>query len=396
MRFLIDQLAGAWKHRPEDIANIGAQARDLVAQAFEDVEPGSLRDYHAHLVGLGAGGTGAQVNPTLLSWKNPLHRIKGLVYLSGMGVEDEDQADTQYVQRLLSLIRNAEGIGTMGLLAFDWHYTPDGRINVAKSEFYTPNDWVLDLAEQHPDAFFPIVSVHPYREDALEEIDRCAARGAKIMKWLPNGQGMKGDEARIEAYYERLIRHGMTLLTHVGEEKAVEAEEDQKLGNPLLFRKPLDMGLKVIMAHAASLGTNADIDGDGREVDNVDLMLRLFDEPAYENLLFADISATLQFNRLPGPMLKLLERPDIHHRLINGTDYPLPAINIVIRTRDLVKHDLIDASERKALAELYDYNVLLFDYVLKRRLRHPRTGQKFPPSVFVEHPALPVRGTGSP
>lgn len=394
MRSLIDLVAGAWKHQPEDIGNISTAAADLIAQAFEGIAPGTLRDYHAHLVGLGAGGTGAQVHPSLLSWKHPIHRIKGLVYMSGGGIDDESRADQQYVDRLLSMIQSGDGcntMGAMGLLAFDWHYTPAGDVNVDKSEFYTPNAWVLDLANRHPDAFFPIVSVHPYREDALDEIDRCAAQGAKIMKWLPNGQGMKGDEARLEAYYQRLKDHGMALLTHVGEEQAVEAEEDQALGNPLLFRKPLDMGVKVIMAHAASLGTNADIEGDGRQLDNVDLMLRLFDDPNYDDLLFADISATLQFNRLPGPMLKLLERPDLHHRLINGTDYPLPAINVVVRIRDLVRHGLIDAQERKALAEIYHYNALLFDFVVKRRIRHPRTGQRFPVSLFVEHPSLPVR-----
>ncbi len=363
----------------------------MIAEAFADIASGAFRDYHAHLVGLGTGGTGAAVNPELLSWRHPIQRIKCLVYLSGSGVADESQADQQYVERLLKLIRNSPNPGPMGLLAFDWHYNPDGTINVAKSEFYTPNDWTLGLGQAYPDAFFPIVSVHPYREDALEEVDRCAAAGAKIMKWLPNGQGMKADEARLDSYYQRLKDHGMALLTHVGEELAVEAGEDQALGNPLLFRKPLDMGVKVIMAHIASLGTNADIEGDGGQVENVDLMLRLFDDPAYEDLLFADISATLQSNRLPGPMLKILERPDLHHRLINGTDYPLPAINVVVSTRALVRHELIEAAERKALVEIYHYNPLLFDYVVKRRIRHPKTGQRFPPSMFVENPHLPVR-----
>ena len=32
----------------------------------------------------------------------------------------------------------------------------------------------------------------------------------------------------------------LVLLSHGGEEKAVEAEEDQKLGNPLLLRRALD------------------------------------------------------------------------------------------------------------------------------------------------------------
>ena len=45
----------------------------------------------------------------------------------------------------------------------------------------------------------------------------------------------------------------LILLSHGGEEKAVEADEDQKLGNPLLLRRALDHGVKVIVAHCAGL-----------------------------------------------------------------------------------------------------------------------------------------------
>ena len=89
-----------------------------------------------------------------------------------------------------------------------------------------------------------------------------------------------------------------------------------------------------------------------------------------------------QVNRLPGPLLELLRRPDLHHRLINGSDYPLPAINIVVQTRALVRHGLLTADEREALNEIYDYNPLLFDYAVKRTIRDPESGRRFPASVF--------------
>ena len=50
-------------------------------------------------------------------------------------------------------------------------------------------------------------------------------------------------------------KYRMILLSHTGEEQAVEAEENQRLGNPLLLRRPLELGIRVIMAHSASLGT---------------------------------------------------------------------------------------------------------------------------------------------
>ncbi|HVO91989.1 MAG TPA: hypothetical protein VMT22_04075 [Terriglobales bacterium] len=112
------------------------------------------------------------------------------------------------------------------------------------------------------------------------------------------------------------------------------------------------------------------------------------DEPKYRGLLFGEISAMTQFNRMPAPLATLLTRQDLHPRLVNGSDYPLPAINSVIWTRSLARDSFITDDERQALNEIYDYNPLLFDFVLKRTLRHPKTGQKMSASVFMENPGL--------
>ncbi len=44
---------------------------------------------------------------------------------------------------------------------------------------------------------------------------------------------------------------------------------------------------------------------------------------------------------------------------VNGSDYPLPAVNLLIRTRPLVKQGYINADEAESLKEIYDYNPLL-------------------------------------
>ena len=187
----------------------------------------------------------------------------------------------------------------------------------------------------------------------------------------------------------KVKRNKMVIHTHVGEEKAVDAEEDQKYGNPLLFRRALDRGVKVIMAHAASLGTGIDLDdSDKKEISNFDLFLRLMDEKKYQGLLFGEISGITQVNRLPVPLATMIEREDLHSRLVNGSDYPVPAINVVIWTSRLVSEGFITAEERQLLNQIYDVNPLLFDFVLKRTLRHPKTGSQFSPEVFLKHPDL--------
>lgn len=386
---LIKQIGGSSKYEPEEMDDrLSLSARALLNEALEGVDPGTLVDHHAHVVGVGVGGTGAWVNEKLLTWRHPVHRLKTSAYLSGAKIKDMDDADHQYVQRLVRLARHFPRGIKVQLLAFDHHYRRDGSINYEKSEFYVPNEYVFQLAETYPDIFVPAISVHPYRADALAELDKWAAQGMRFVKWVPNAQGINASDPELQHYYERMIEHDMILLTHVGEEQAVEAEEDQALGNPLLFRKPLDMGLKVVMAHCASLGMDEDLDNPGQFLSSFELFIRLMDNPAYEDNLFGELSAMTQFNRLPEPIIELMKRTDLHHRLINGSDYPLPAINVVIRTSDLQKYGMLTAAERQFLNEIYDYNPLLFDFVLKRTIRVPGTDIGFPSSVFGSHPAL--------
>jgi len=387
---LLHHLGGASSRRPEELSQgLSTPAADLMKRAFDDVDPRRLVDYHTHVVGVGAGGTGNLVNPAMRSRRRPLKYLKFLVYLSAAGIKDLENADREFVLRLADQARHIADHGKYRLLAFDKHYTADGTVNAEKTEFYTANEHVFNLAAEFPDLFLPTMSVHPYRADALEELARWAGRGVKVVKWLPNAMGIDPSDPRCDPFYRSMRELGVVLLSHAGEEKAVEAEEDQRLGNPLHLRRPLDHGVKVIAAHCAGLGENPDLDHpDRRLVPNFHLFMRLMEQKRYEGLLFGDISAMTQRNRLGVPLTTILERTDLHARLVNGSDYPLPAINIVISTGALARAGYITRAERTGLNEIYDYNPLLFDFVLKRTLRVPGAGQRLPASVFMANPAL--------
>jgi len=364
---------------------------DLIKRAFEDIDPARLIDHHVHVAGLGIGGTKTFVNAKMRTWKHPFHRLKFKVYMSSAGVDDESQADSQVIDRLARLVGHIRGHGKHRLLAFDKHYRRDGSVNLEKTEFYVPNEYVFKVAEQHPDKFVPNISVNPYRPDAIAELEKWAKRGARIVKWLPNAMGINPSDPQCDPFYQKMKELDLILLSHGGEEKAVEAEEDQKLGNPLLLRRALDHGVKVIVAHCAGLGTNEDLESkDRQQRDNFDLFLRLMDEKRYEGLVFGEISAMTQFNRIGKPLQTVLNREDLHERLVNGSDYPLPAVNILIRTRPLVKHGHLTRSEGECLREIYDYNPLLFDFVLKRTLKRPGTSKILPAALFMTNPALSV------
>jgi predicted TIM-barrel fold metal-dependent hydrolase len=387
---LLKHVGGAFTHRPEELQDrLSAKAADLVKWAFADVEPARLVDYHTHIAGIGTDETNNHAHPKMRTWRHPFHRIKFAVYLSAAGVEDMAHADAEFAARLVRLIAHIEGHGKYRLLAFDKNYNRAGTVNLAKTEFYVPNEYVFALAAAHPDLFEPVISVNPYRPDALAELTKWAGRGGRVVKWLPNAMGIDPADEKCDPFYRRMKELNLVLLSHGGEEKAVEAEEDQRLGNPLLLRRALAHGVKTIVAHCAGLGYNEDLDDPARKrTHNFDLFLRLMDDKRYDGLVFGDISAMTQFNRIGAPLKTVIERTDLHARLVNGSDYPLPAINILIRTKPLLQAGYINAEERAHLREIYGFNPLLFDFVLKRCLRLPGTNKRLPAQMFLANPAL--------
>jgi predicted TIM-barrel fold metal-dependent hydrolase len=389
---LLHYIGGAFTRKPQELRDgLSLTASDLMKRAFDDIDPDRLIDHHTHIAGTGTSETGAFVNPKMRTWAHPFHHLKFKVYLSAAGVDEVKDADAQLSQRLINLIRHISDHGKHRLLAFDKNYRPDGSVNLEKTEFYVPNEYVFSLAEQYPDLFVPNISVNPYRPDALLELDKWAQRGARIVKWLPNAMGIDPADRQCDPFYQKMRELDLILLSHGGEEKAVQAEEDQKLGNPLLLRRALDHGVRVIVAHCAGLGQNEDLDSrDKQRRPNFALFMRLMEDKKYEGLVFGEISAMTQFNRCGNPLTTIIEREDLHERLVNGSDYPLPAVNILIRTRTLVKKGYITAAERQGLNEIYDYNPLLFDFVLKRTIKLPETRKRLPASLFMTNAALGV------
>jgi predicted TIM-barrel fold metal-dependent hydrolase len=388
---LADLVGGASSGDPATMSStLSPAARQLLERAYADVEPRKLLDYHVHLLGMGEGGSGCYVNERMLSWAHPMQRARFLVYRSAARITDEQRAESQYLERLDALARPHGG--RLLLLAFDERHDAEGREERAKTEFHVPDDYAMAVAARDPGRFVAACSIHPRRPDAIARLERCAARGVRIVKWLPNAMGIDPADERNRPFYERMRSLDMILLSHGGKEAAVYADESQQLGNPSRLRVPLDVGVKVIVAHFASLGEDADLEDPARRSKpSWQVLLDMMEEPRWRKLLFADISAATQANRTPEPLATLLRREDLHTRLVNGSDYPLPAVNILIRTSSLVAQGFITADERAALNEIYKFNPLVFDYALKRALRvRDAEGRehRFSPRIFEQHPEL--------
>ena len=144
----------------------------------------------------------------------------------------------------------------------------------------------------------------------------------------------------------------------------------------------------MIVAHCASLGFNPDLDAAAAApwVDNFELFLRLMNEPQWDGLLYGDLSAITQVNRVGKPLRHVLERPELHRRMINGSDYPLPAINVLMQTGAIVSAGFLTEDERRALNEIDQHNPLLFDFVTKRTVH--LGDKRLADDVFMIRPEL--------
>lgn len=269
-------------------------------------------DCHVHLAAFADAHNGCAISPRMLN--SPLFRF--LIWKHGLSTEQASQSNRKYVDDLLVELRLSQHIRQVVLLGMDGVYDANGTLDEEKTDFLVGNDYVLKLAGAYPNEFLPGVSINPQRRDAIAELERCVAAGAVLVKVLPNAQGFDPGDRRYAPFYRTLARLRLPLLSHVGYEFSLIGR-DQTAGDPNKLRAPLDEGVTVIAAHGCSNGL-------------------VFSEPYYRTLLelarqypnfFADVSALTLPNRF-GMLLRLRGHPEMHDRLLFGTDYPLSVFHL--------------------------------------------------------------------
>lgn len=272
----------------------------------------TLIDCHVHLAALPDGDNGCYISAKLL--KSPLFRF--LLWKHQLSPDKPREANQKYLDDLLSELRASRHVQQAVLLGMDGVYDPNGRLNQAQTDFLISNDYVLKTARAYPNEFLAGVSINPQRRDAVEEVHRCADAGATLVKVLPNAQQFNPADLRYKAFYRALAEQKLPFLSHVGYEFSLIGK-DQSVGDPERLRVALDEGTTVIAAHACSYG----------------LMFYEKFFPTFQDLatryphFYADISALTVPNRMR-MLLHLRHYPEIHDRLLFGTDYPLSVFHI--------------------------------------------------------------------
>jgi mannonate dehydratase len=383
--------AFAWMHtRPAHAAPWATECRnglstalqDFAAQRLAGLDPQALWDAHAHLLGNGDSGSGTQLHPSLTQGFNPIERARHRVILDAACVPaDATSVDEAYLARWRQLAQDFPPGARWLLFAFEQAHDNAGQPDPQRSTVHVPDAHAQRVARRWPQTFEWVASIHPYREDAVQRLKAAATGGARAIKWLPGAMNIDLRDPRCTAFYETLVALGMPLIVHCGEEKAVPGARRHDLGNPLHVRVPLARGVRVIVAHCASLGVAVDTETSGApEVPAFDLFARLMGEQVHEQRLLGDISAVMQANRDARVWLTLLQRQAWHPRLLQGSDYPLPGLKWLTRLPRIVEAGLLSAADAETLSQLRESNALLFDLCLKRSLS--LKGLSFQPSVF--------------
>ena len=357
----------------------------LMSQIWQGIDPTQAWDSHVHLVGTGDSARGIEravwVNPQMDSYLHPILKVQKHFYMNGSCASTKNidtSVDTSVVQKKLELVQQMPAGFKLMLFAFDWFHDENGQPVPDKSIFHIPDQYAYEVALSEPQAFEWVCSIHPYRADAITALDAAIKDGARAVKWLPQGMGINPASAKCDAFYAACAKHNMPIICHTGRESAVQGG-NQDDANPLKLRRALDAGVRIVLAHCASDGEDIDYDNNNEKIKSFDLFLRLMDDPKYKHLVFGEISAVTLFNH-SWTIEPLLQRTDLHHRLLNGSDYPLPGILPLISLKQLVGKNLLAKEHVDFLKTLRLHNPILFDFALKRLLSFE--GKSFPAAVF--------------
>lgn len=277
--------------------------------------PAMMIDAHVHVVGTGTGGTGCWYRPKGLTklgapW---LVRCVGLTMRDLRGPD----FDRIYVEQMLNYVRGSS-VKRVLLLAHELPHRDDGTPLPERASFYVPSDYVVRLAQKHPE-FLAAVSIHPSRRDAFEELEKSLAGGAAALKCLPNVQGIDWNDRRHTRFLERMAEARLPLLAHTGSERTMPVM-DHKLADPRVLTRALEIGVTCIAAHC---GTGTML----LDPDYLDVFAEMTER--FPNL-YGDNSAlaALNFRLRPSALRRLTSGP-LAERILHGSDLPVPVSGLL-------------------------------------------------------------------
>ncbi len=273
-------------------------------------------DIHTHLL-----------NPQV-RFDRLMDKIAVLFFAKSLGVDPRElkaRPWETYVTSMARAIAESRFVDKTCLFGVDCRIDSKGRECGRDRTVCAMSKDVIKVTSRYPQQFIPFFSINPLRLNALDLIDEYVEKGCRGAKFLQNYWGVDLNRPDLIPYYEKLRENNLPLIIHIGSEYSIESEKCFEGIN--MLNLPLEVGVTVIAAHMGLGQFNHKLlpwrnlsrnpiwfDSDYFQ------LLKMLEE--HENL-YADISAILiplRARALP----HLAKQKQVHHKILFGTDYPVP------------------------------------------------------------------------
>jgi predicted TIM-barrel fold metal-dependent hydrolase len=276
-------------------------------------------DFHAHLL-----------NPDV-SFSRIYDKVALSLFANKLGVNKQDLIQRKYeayVEYFMNNIQTSQYVNKSVLLPVDAVVNEDG-IEVSRDKTVcSSNDDVYKEYLKYPNKVIPFFSINPNRKDALNLIDKYVALGFKGAKLLQNYWYVDINDKKFEPYFQKLKDYDLPIIIHTGSEFAVDSNTDYEKVD--IADLAIKMGCKVVLAH---FGVDIVMESKPSKLlnnfsfnnkkfgDDYDKTLYYLEK--YDNV-YADLSAIIALFRAKTIEDLALNQKHIHHKLLFGTDYPVP------------------------------------------------------------------------
>ncbi|MHC4513712.1 MAG: amidohydrolase family protein [Planctomycetota bacterium] len=321
-----------------------SKAEDQEAPRQTDQPPAKrdpMLDIHVHLFGSGDSGSGCHLSKKITTGFNFAFLIRSL------DLDTEAHGLDRAFELALARQVRESGLDKVAVLAQDWVYDGQGRPDRERTHFYVPNDYLFEVTAKHKRWMTPCVSINPDRRDCVEELSRCARKGARLLKIHPPTQGVDISDKKHARFFARCAELDILVMVHTGHEHAAPVL-DIDLADPYRLTQALDAGCRVVACHS----------GSGWASDRPDYFAHFLEMVERHQRLWGDTSvmATGARNRDLG---RAIQRGSLRDRLVHGSDFPFPSHPLALTS-------LLDTTTCLRLQG--DKNLIRRDFAVKQAL----------------------------
>jgi len=309
-------------------------------------------DFHTHLLS------------SEVSFDRLYDKVAISLFAKKLGANKDELLNEKYEGYVKTLIRNiseSKHLSKSVVLPVDAIVSSKGLEIEHDKTVCSNNDDVHELYKRFPNQVIPFFSINPNRTDALDLIDKYVSLGFKGAKFLQNYWDIDINDKKYIPYFEKIKAYDLPIIIHTGSEHAVPSNkiyEKVEVAN-----LAIKIGCKVVLAH---FGVNMVMEHHVSKIfNNFSFDNNKFGDDYFKTIeyleknenVYADLSAMIMCFRSKIVEDLAKNQTHIHHKLLFGTDYPVP-FSVLFSYHDL---GLQKRLELERIKNPFDRNIAFFN-----------------------------------